>query len=132
MRTRPATNRWLSLLPAAVFISNELIRTYVRPVYGRRQYGLLSTVLGWLPNFLAAFGFMALGLAVMRLVLHQYPATVRYRGWVLAGLVVVCLAGFGQHEFAQQGTGLYYDLNDLYATAAGTALGAALYFGVLL
>lgn len=127
--------RGLLWLPAAIFILNDLIRTYVRPVYGRRQYGPLSWVLGWLPNLLAPIGFVGIGMLVVLLLQSQQQGQLvarRWRWWLLLALVVASLVGFIQHEFAQRGSGLYYDVDDIWATVAGTALGALLYWWALL
>ena len=125
--------RILLFVPATALLLNELIRSVVRPVYGRSRYGLLSTVLGWLPNLLAPFAWVAMGLVlVLLLQSSRQPLARKWRWWLLLLVVASGLLGFIQHEFAQCGSGLYFDYNDIWATVAGTALGALLYWAALL
>ncbi|MBD3581267.1 hypothetical protein [Flavobacterium selenitireducens] len=128
-----ATTRFFLALPAIVFIGSEAIRTFVRPVYGKSQYGWASDILGWLPNFLAAFGCMTFGLAFVLLMRAATTIEIRPgRKLLLLGAVAaVTLAGLILHEIFQTGTGLHYDPNDIMATVAGVICGAALYMLVL-
>lgn len=121
-----ATMRFLIVLPAIVFVGIEAIRTFVRPVYGQSQYGWISFVLGWLPNFLAAFGCMAFALSIIVLV---QQATDKLLAWrlklaMLSAVTFLTLTGLILHEVFQAGTGLFYDADDVAATIAGVVIGA--------
>ncbi len=122
--------RFLSSLSVIIIIGNELIRTFIRPVYGKSSYGLISDILGWLPNFLASFGFIAIGITFTVLAEDiSGKHFTRQRSSLLLGILVVTgLIGFIVHEITQKGSGLYYDLNDIYATLAGTLAGAFLFY----
>lgn len=124
----------LTLLPACIFISNELIRTYIRPVYGQKKYGMLGTLLGWLPNYLAALGIVSIAIAVVQLVQpeRKKPFSNREHTLIMTGTSFVGLAGLIGHEMTQKGTGLFYDANDIYATLAGIATGNLLYYLLLM
>ena len=116
-------------LPAVIFISNEFIRTYIRPVYGKKEYGLLSDILGWLPNYLAAFGIVSTAIVVVQ-VLESVGKTLakKQKMKVLIGVSFIALLGLIGHEFGQKGSGLFYDIEDIYATIAGTLTGDLLYY----
>jgi len=121
-------------LPALIFILNELIRTYLRPVYGQRRYGLVSETLGWLPNFLAPLGFMSLAIVIVMLTEGSSDQLMsrKSRLLLLSAFVIIGLTGFLLHEMSQKGTGLTFDIGDIYATIAGVFLGAWLFYLVLL
>lgn len=112
-------------IPISIFVLNEVIREYLRPVYGQQKYGWISSVLGWLPNFLAAWGVIALGASVL-LMIYEF-STVRFsrRAIMLyvASVNFVALTGLIIHEVAQKGTGLHYDIQDIYATIIGVITG---------
>jgi len=128
------TSRIFQVVPALVFIGNELIRTYVRPIYGQKKYGILSEVLGWLPNLLAGFGIITLAIAVIILVqiIDTKALSTRMKWLVLILSAFIALAGLILHEVFQKNTGLYYDIQDIIASITGVALGMITYYFVLL
>ncbi|AOM80442.1 hypothetical protein [Pedobacter steynii] len=121
-------------LPALIFITSELIRTLLRPIYGQRKYGLLSEILGWLPNFLAPLGFMSVAIAIIILAQSSSDKTIskKFKLLLLFAFTIIGLVGFLLHEMTQKGTGLTFDVNDIYATVAGVWLGVYLFYFFLL
>jgi hypothetical protein len=117
--------RIFSVVPLFIFVLNELIRAYVRPVYGQKQYGLISDVLGWLPNLLAAWGVMTLGASLLLLFQELSKTHFSRRAIILFVVLInfVALTGLIIHEVTQKGTGLYYDVQDIYATIIGVVTG---------
>jgi hypothetical protein len=128
------TSRIFQFLPAIVFIGNELIRTYLRPIYGQKKYGIISHILGWLPNLLAGFGIITLVISVIILVqmLDAKALSIKLKWLILIVCAVVSLAGLILHEVFQKNTGLHYDVQDIIASIAGVALGVVAYCFVLL
>lgn len=126
--------RFFSVLPAIILISSELIRTYLRPVYGLKKYGVISEILGWLPNFLAPLGFITIGITVVILMedISSKQFTKQQSILLLMALSVVGLLGFIGHEVTQKETGLVYDVNDIYATCVGTLFGALLFYWTII
>ena len=124
----------LFLLPIFTIFGNEWIRTFIRPKYGKKEFSLISEILGWLPNFLAAFGFLTMGVSLIIILqdASQKQLTKRQGNLVLIVLVLMGLIGFIGHEVTQKGTGLIYDINDIYATFAGIALGSFLFYWAIL
>jgi hypothetical protein len=118
-------NKLILFLPALILILNELIRSFLRPVYGQRKYGLLSDVLGWLPNFLASLGFMSIGIVLIIIVQDASGKSVpkKYKILLSFAFTIIGLTGFLLHEMTQKGTGLTFDVADIYATIAGISLG---------
>jgi H+/Cl- antiporter ClcA len=127
-------SKLIFFLPALILILNELIRTFLRPIYGRRKYGLLSETLGWLPNFLAPLGFMSMAIVTVILVEGSSDKLVSKKSKLLLlfAFTIIGLTGFLVHEMTQKGTGLTFDVDDIYATVAGVFLGAYLFYLVLL
>lgn len=126
--------RLVLFLPALILILNELIRTFLRPIYGQRKYGLLSEILGWLPNFLAPLGFMSFAIVIVTLMegSSDKPVSKKSKLLLLFAFTFIGLAGFLLHEMTQKGTGLIFDINDIYATVAGILLGVYLFYFILL
>lgn len=126
--------RLFYILPAFIFILNEAIRTYIRPVYGQKKYGLLSEILGWLPNLLAGLGILSLGISLILLLQDIKDETIAKKTKLFLLIVIsfASLTGLILHEITQKGTGLYYDLQDILASIAGVGLGCILYYFVLL
>jgi len=122
------------LLPIILIFGNELIRTFIRPKYGKKEFGLISEILGWLPNFLAAFGFLTMGISLIIIAqdVSQKQLTKKQGYLMLIVLVIIGLIGFLGHELTQKGTGLVYDVNDIYATIVGIALGSFLFYWAIL
>ena len=114
-----------SFIPAIIFISDELIATYVRPVFGLKKYGAASTILGWLPNFNAGLGMTILGGIIVSGIIRRSKLEVSgkvkimLKSIVLVGTLFLLI----RHELNQKETGLYYDINDIYATIAASILG---------
>lgn len=121
----------LSFFPALVFIANELIRTYIRPLEAVQNNDTLRTVFGWLPNLLAGFGMMTFGIFLLTFEQLKIALTPKIKIFTLIGLAIIALAGLIWHEVTQKGTGLYYDINDIWATIAGVALGFAFCYAIL-
>jgi hypothetical protein len=117
------------LLPTAIFIINELTRTFIRPTYGQRKYGLLSDILGWLPNFLGSLGFMTIAIVLVPMWqgLFNKPISKQQKVLLLLAFTIIGLLGFLLHEITQKGTGLFYDVADIYATLAGIFSGGLIY-----
>ena len=126
--------RFFSLLPILLIVGNELVRTYIRPLYGKEEFGLLSVILGWLPNFLAPLAFMTLGILLVILLqdLLNKPITRRVSLFLLGVFILFGLVGFIGHEVTQKGTGLFYDVHDIYATLGGLFVGSVIYYYRLL
>lgn len=57
--------------------------------------------------------------------------TPKIKIFTLIALAVIALAGLIWHEVTQKGIGLYYDINDIWATVAGVALGFAFCYAIL-
>ncbi|ETZ22203.1 hypothetical protein [Pedobacter sp. V48] len=127
-------SRLILFLPALILIMNELIRTFLRPIYGRREYGLLNEILGWLPNFLAPLAFMSMAIVIIILVEGSSGKLVSKKSKLLLifAFAIIGLTGFLVHEITQKGTGLTFDVNDIYATIAGVFVGAYLFYLILL
>ena len=126
--------RLFYFLPPLLFLTNEAVRTYIRPIYGQKKYGIWSEILGWLPNFLAGLGIMALGIGMVLFSQSISDKTVpkKTKTIILIALTAIALTGLILHEITQKGTGLYYDNQDIFATIAGVFLGVVLYYLVLL
>ncbi|RZJ72281.1 hypothetical protein [Flavobacterium sp.] len=124
------TTRFIYFLAPLVFIGSEIIRTFVRPEYGKAKYGLLAETLGWLPNLLAGFAIMALAVSGLQLYQDAVSKTVsrNHRILLLLASSAIALTGLILHEIFQKGTGLYYDVNDIVATVAGVLIGAFYFF----
>lgn len=123
------------MYPARIYF--KLIRTFIRPVYGKSEYGIISTILGWLPNFLAAFGIISLGVLLLMILMYAEDAKKKHipkkhQLIVLTITFAIALIGLLVHEVTQKGTGLYYDINDIYVTIAGCLAGFIFYYYVLL
>ena len=125
---RPSKNindSLFSFIPAIIFISDELIATYVRPVFGLKKYGAASTILGWLPNFNAGLGMTLLGGIIVSGIIKRTKLEVRSKVKIMSILIVLVSTLFLliRYELNQKETGLYYDINDIYATIAASILG---------
>ena len=109
------------LIPALL----EIVRAFVRPVYGRKEYGAVAEFLGWLPNYLAGLGsvFVALLAIVVFLELMKKAMPKKFLIAAVALAALLAFAGLCLHEITQRGTGLYYDVQDIYATAGGVLTG---------
>lgn len=121
----------LYLLPTLVFVANELIRTFIRPLGSVQNNETLSTIFGWLPNFLAGFGMMTFSIFLLTFEELKIALTPKIKIFTLIALAVIALAGLIWHEVTQKGTGLHYDVNDIWATIAGVALGFAFCYAIL-
>ena len=122
------------LLPAFIFISNELIRTYIRPEYGKKKYGLISEILGWLPNLLAGFGIMAFAVGIVVFIEELNSKKFEQKLKVIGLFFTTLVSGTGLiiHEISQKSGGLYYDFDDIIATIVGIFFGIILYYIALL
>lgn len=121
-------------LPISILILNELIRTFLRPIYGQRRYGLLSEILGWLPNFLGSISLMSIAIVIVIIIQgsSDKPLSRKYKVLILFAATLIGLTGFILHEMSQKGTGLIFDISDIYATVAGIFFGASLFYFMLL
>ena len=125
---RPSKNindSLFSFIPAVIFVSDELIATYVRPVFGLKKYGAASTILGWLPNFNAGLGLTLLGGIIVSGIIKRTKLEVSSKVKIMSILIVLVGTLFLliRYEINQKETGLYYDINDIYATIAASILG---------
>jgi len=60
------------------------------------------------------------------------PLSRKYKVLILFAATLIGLTGFILHEMSQKGTGLTFDISDIYATVAGIFLGASLFYFMLL
>ena len=120
------------------FVLLEVLRTFVRPVYGQGK-GFLPEVLGIAPNLLAAYALPLLFVGAFYLVMFEQELantaspstpTSAQRPATGAFLVIATLTTVGLilWELAQIGSGLTFDLNDIIATIAGAILSVYFYF----
>jgi hypothetical protein len=113
-----------AFLPAFIFISNELIRTYIRPIYGQTKYGMISAILGWLPNLFAGLGITLLGGLILILIGElKIETSIKLRIFIIVIFFIISVIGLIIHEITQKGSVLYYDVNDIWASIAGALLG---------
>lgn len=126
--------RLLYILPAFLFILNEAIRSFIRPIYGQKKYGLINEILGWLPNLIAGLSILSLSIAAILLLedIKEEKIAHKIKIILLIGMCLITLGGLILHEITQKNTGLYYDSHDILATFAGVALGSLLYYFVFL
>lgn len=117
-----------TFLPLILFATSNLIITKLRPVYGLKKYGLISDILGWLPNFISSFGFMILGIVIFKISFQIRKKTWSKKSGIIFSVIwtIICLLGFIINEFSQKGTRLYFDVNDIFATITGTFLGISI------
>ena len=123
--TKKISKKLFTFLPAIIFISDELIATYIRPVFGLRKFGLISNILGWLPNFNAGLGMTLLGGIIISEVVNKVKVKIEVKLKIALILFVLIMTIFllVRHEINQIGTGLCYDIADIYATIIGSILG---------
>lgn len=64
----------------------------------------MSDILGWLPNLLAAFGFMAISIVIINLVENITEKSVpkKYKILTLLFFTITGLTGFILHEITQK------------------------------
>ena len=116
------------------FLTNEAVRTYIRPIYGQKKYGIWSEILGWLPNLLAGFGIMAFAVGIVVFIEELNGKKIRQKAKIIGLFFTTLVAGTGLiiHEISQKSGGLYYDIDDIIATIVGIAFGIILYYFALL
>ncbi|MBO0593995.1 hypothetical protein I2486_21555 [Cellulophaga sp. E16_2] len=121
---------YFSSIPAIIFVGLELIRTFIRPIYNRNEHPIINNILGWLPNLLAGFGILSGSAAVLIIAESLLSLTIskKQKLLVLLATNIIAIAGLIGHEVLQKGTGLYYDIEDIYATLGGVLLGNILYY----
>lgn len=120
------TGSWMAILaPLVVFSALDVVRGVLRPRFGAAEHGLVSDLLGWLPNYLAGLGFVSIVLATLSLVdaLGGAPVLTRYRGWLIGSATVAAAAGLTAWEFAQLEGNLIFDVADIWASIGGAATG---------
>jgi hypothetical protein len=121
--TKKISKKLFTFLPAIIFISDELIATYIRPVFGLRKFGLISNILGWLPNFNAGLGMTLLGGIIISEVVNKVKIEVKLKIALILFVLIMTIFLLVRHEINQIGTGLCYDIADIYATIIGSILG---------
>ena len=111
--------------PLIVFSLLDVVRGVLRPRFGAAEHGLISDILGWLPNYLAGLGFVLIVLATLSLVdvLGGAPVLTRYRGWLIGSAAVAAAAGLTAWELAQLEGNLVFDVADIWASIGGAATG---------
>lgn len=125
---------FLYFLPAIIFLLNEGIRTFIRPKYGKKKYGLISEILGWFPNLLAGLGILMLATSMVTFFeeINDKKIDKRIKLYILILTAIVAIAGLTLHEVTQKDTGLHYDIDDIYATIAGVLLGIIFYYATVI
>jgi hypothetical protein len=115
--------------PAIIFFANDIVRNYLRPIYGLRKFGLLSNILGWLPNYFAGFGFVLLGLISFKFFIEitKHKNYYNYFYKYMNLITVLSAVGLIWWEFEQKKGKLIYDKNDIYATIGGVLSGYAIF-----
>lgn len=124
--TRIRTGSWVAIFaPLIVFSVLDVVRGVLRPRFGTAEHGLISGILGWLPNYLAGLGFVLIVLATLSLVdaLGGAPVLTRYRGWLIGSASLAAAAGLIGWELAQLDGNLVFDVADIWASIAGAATG---------
>lgn len=126
--------RYLQISPAITLLTTELIRVFIRPIYGQAKFGIVSTILGWLPNFLGSLGYMLLCNLTIAMLVNTSGKNLSKKNLItlLLGFTVFGLIGFTVHELNQDGKRLFYDINDVYASIAGILVGTIFYSLTLL
>ncbi|SNR73970.1 hypothetical protein SAMN04488009_3518 [Maribacter sedimenticola] len=121
---------YFSFIPAIIFVGLELIRTFIRPIYNQNEHPIINNILGWLPNFLAGFGILSGSAAIIIIGEYLLSLTIfnKHKLLVLLATNIIALVGLIGHEVLQKGTGLIYDIEDVYATLGGVLLGNILYY----
>jgi hypothetical protein len=111
--------------PAIIFFANDFVRSYLRPIYGFRKYGLFSNILGWLPNYFAGLGFVLLGLISFRFIIEitKHKNYYKYYYNYMNLITVLSAVGLIWWEFEQKNGKLIYDKNDINATIVGVLSG---------
>lgn len=123
-----------SFSPLILFATSNLIITKIRPVYGLKKFGIISDILGWLPNFVSSFGFMLLGIVIFKISFQIRKKNWSKKNGIIFSTIwtIICLLGFTINEFSQKGTKLYFDVNDIFATIASTFLGSIIAYRQLI
>ena len=111
--------------PLIVFSMLDVVRGVLRPRFGAAEHGVISGILGWLPNYRAGLGFVLIVLATLSLVdaLGGAPLLTRYRGWLIGSATVAAAAGLIAWELAQLEGNLVFDVADIWASIGGAATG---------
>lgn len=119
----------LYLLPAMLFFGNSLVIEVLRPRYQKPPGNTVAFVLGWLPNAISGLGFMALGLAALRLAVEygQGRAPRERAHHFMAGVAGFSLLGLVGWELSQIHGRLVFDVNDMVASVGGVLAGYALF-----
>ena len=120
--------------PVIIFFANDIVRSYLRPIYGLRKYGCISTVLGWLPNYFAGFGFVLLGLILFKFIIDLFKDK-NYYSYIYKYMTLITIlsaVGLILWEFAQKNGKLIYDINDIYATIGGLLTGYLIFLILML
>lgn len=115
--------------PVLIFFANDIVRN-IRPFLGQSKYVFLSLIFGWLPNYLAALGFVLLGQICLKFYL-EISGNKNYRQYIykfMGLIVVVTTAGLIWWEFEQKIGQLVFDKNDIYATIGGALTGYLFFF----
>jgi hypothetical protein len=112
-------------VPVLIFIINDIIRDYIRPIYGERKFGIWSIILGWMPNYLAGLGMVMIGIILFRLILdfNEGNNYYRYKYQYISLISVITIIGLTWWEYEQKNGRLIFDLNDIYATICGVLTG---------
>lgn len=53
--------RIIHLVPTIILLSGFLIAEFISPIYGKNTYGVISSILNWLPNYVASMVFVMMG-----------------------------------------------------------------------
>jgi hypothetical protein len=121
--------KFLSYTTAFLMCLIEIIRTFIRPIYGKKEFGNISYILGWLPNYLAGLTLVLLGAMLMKEVIKNQSVTKikKTKNSYMFMVAVLSLAGLILWEFEQKNRSLYYDKDDIYASIFGVICGYLLY-----
>ena len=121
--------KFLSYTTAFLMCLIEIIRTFIRPIYGKKEFGNISYVLGWLPNYLAGLTLVLLGAMLIKPFIENQDINRinKIKNIYMLIVSVLSLAGLILWEIEQKTSNLYYDINDIYASIFGVICGYVIY-----
>ncbi len=119
----------ISFLPAAIFLFNQILIMFIRPIIPANRFELLSEIFGWLPNYLASVGFVLMSMLLLIIIkeLKLDKKYARYYNIYMIFISVIALFGFIWWENQQKNNSMIYDLKDIYATVCGVITGYSIF-----
>ena len=120
-----------AFVPLSIVFTNILIIDFIRPIWGKKKFGIISFCLGCLPNFLAALSFMLLAVLTFMFLSHKSPKIMSPFSIHSINLFccILTLISLVWHEVNQRKphSNLHYDTNDIFATIFGVILGYSIF-----